>query len=46
LSVIKTFGNSQAMMKSSKHRKAEDLIARGQKIRIIGESDFLSVMGL
>jgi DNA polymerase III subunit epsilon len=27
--------------KSSKHRKAEDLIAKGQPIRIIGESDFL-----
>ena len=26
--------------KSSKHRKAEDLIAKGQKITIIGESDF------
>jgi DNA polymerase-3 subunit epsilon len=27
--------------KSSKHRKAEDFIAKGQAIRIIGESDFL-----
>lgn len=26
--------------KSTKHRKAEELIAKGQKIRIIGESDF------
>ncbi len=26
--------------KSSKHRKAEGLVANGQKIRIIGESDF------
>lgn len=26
--------------KSSKHRKAEELIAKGQTIRIIGESDF------
>lgn len=26
--------------KSSKHRKAEELIAKGQAIRIIGESDF------
>jgi DNA polymerase III subunit epsilon len=26
--------------KSSKHRKAEDLIARGQRIRILAESDF------
>jgi DNA polymerase-3 subunit epsilon len=33
-------------LKSSKHRKAEDLIARGQKIRIIGESDFQRVVGL
>jgi len=31
--------------KSSKHRKAEDLIARGQKIRIVGESDFRRVVG-
>lgn len=26
--------------KSSKHRKAEELMARGQSIRIVGESDF------
>lgn len=26
--------------KSSKHRKAEELMAKGQKIRILGESDF------
>ena len=26
--------------KSSKHRKAEELIAKGPRIRIIGESDF------
>lgn len=26
--------------KSTKHRKAEELIAKGQRIRIIGESDF------
>ena len=32
--------------KSTKHRKAEDLIARGQRIRIIGESDFQKVVGL
>ncbi len=32
--------------KSSKHRKAEDLIARSQKIRIIGESDFQRVVRL
>lgn len=31
--------------KSSKHRKAEDLIAKGQQIRIIRESDFLSISG-
>lgn len=28
--------------KSSKHRKAEELIAKGAEIRIIGESEFLS----
>jgi DNA polymerase-3 subunit epsilon len=32
--------------KSAKHRKAEALIARGQKIRIIGESDFQNVVRL
>ena len=32
--------------KSAKHHKAEDLIARGQRIRIIGESDFQKVVGL
>ncbi len=26
--------------KSSKHRKAEELMAKGQLIRIVGESDF------
>lgn len=31
-------------MKSSKHRKAEELIASGQKIRIIGESDFQRIV--
>lgn len=30
--------------KSSKHRKAEELISKGQKIRIIGESDFSSLL--
>jgi DNA polymerase-3 subunit epsilon len=30
--------------KSSKHRKAEDLIARGQKIRILGETDFRRIV--
>lgn len=28
--------------KSSKHRKAEDLIAKGQKIQIMAESDFMA----
>ncbi|MCY3017721.1 MAG: exonuclease domain-containing protein [Planctomycetota bacterium] len=30
--------------KSSKHRKAEELIGKGQVIRIIGETDFLQVV--
>ena len=30
--------------KSSKHRKAEELIANGQPIRILGESDFRAVL--
>lgn len=30
--------------KSSKHRKAEELISKGQKIRIIGENDFSSLL--
>lgn len=30
--------------KSTKHRKAEDLISKGQCIRILGESDFLRVL--
>lgn len=30
--------------KSSKHRKAEKLISKGQPIRIIGENDFLKVL--
>jgi DNA polymerase-3 subunit epsilon len=29
--------------KSSKHRKAEDMIAKGQAIRIVGEHDFLQL---
>jgi DNA polymerase-3 subunit epsilon len=32
--------------KSSKHRKAEDFIAQGTNIRIVGESDFLEMVGL
>lgn len=32
--------------KSSKHRKAEDLMKKGQQIRIIGESDFQRLLGL
>jgi DNA polymerase III subunit epsilon len=32
--------------KSSKHRKAEDLIAKGQPIRILGENDFQRIAGL
>lgn len=32
--------------KSSKHRKAEQLIARGQRIRILGESDFRRLIEL
>lgn len=31
--------------KSSKHRKAEELIAQGQNIRILGESDFVRLIG-
>lgn len=30
--------------KSSKHRKAEDLIGEGQNLRILGESDFLLLL--
>lgn len=29
--------------KSSKHRKAEQLLAKGQSIRIVGEADFMSL---
>lgn len=32
--------------KSSKHRKAEDLMKKGQQIRITGESDFQRLLGL
>jgi DNA polymerase-3 subunit epsilon len=31
--------------KSAKHRKAEGLIAKGQAIRILGESDFVHLIG-
>ena len=31
--------------KSSKHRKAKELIKKGQHIRIVGESDFKSIIG-
>ena len=31
--------------KSSKHRKAEDLIAQGQSLQILSEKDFLGIMG-
>ncbi len=31
--------------KSSKHRKAEDMIASGTPIRIVGESDFMLIVG-
>ena len=32
--------------KSSKHRKAEELMAKGLPIRILTESDFASMVGL
>ncbi len=32
--------------KSSKHRKAEELITKGQHIKIIGESDFKAMVGI
>lgn len=32
--------------KSSKHRKAEDLIKKGQNIKIIGESDFMRLLNI
>jgi DNA polymerase-3 subunit epsilon len=32
--------------KSSKHRKVEDLIAKGRPIRILGESDFLRLVNV
>jgi DNA polymerase-3 subunit epsilon len=31
--------------KSSKHRKAEELVRKGQQIRILGEQDFFSLIG-
>jgi len=39
--IAKLAGN----LKSSKHRKAEQLILQGQKIRIIKESDFITLIG-
>ena len=30
--------------KSSKHRKAEELIIKGMQIRILGERDFLALV--
>ena len=30
--------------KSTKHRKAEELMQQGQRIRILGESDFKSII--
>lgn len=32
--------------KSSKHRKAEELIAKGQEIQILGEADFRALVGV
>lgn len=32
--------------KSSKHRKAEELIGKGQPIRILGESDYLRLVDM
>jgi DNA polymerase-3 subunit epsilon len=32
--------------KSSKQRKAEEMIATGQHIRVLGESDFRRLVGL
>lgn len=40
--ITKLAGNK----KSSKHRKAEELISKGQKIRIIRESDFIELVNL
>ena len=42
---VQNIGQLADHEKSSKQHKAEDLIARGQKIRIIGESDFWRVVG-
>ena len=36
----------KGMAKSTKHRKAEELIAIGHEIQIISESDFLDLIGL
>ena len=32
--------------KSAKHRKAEELMAKGQRLRIVGESDFMELVRL
>ena len=32
--------------KSNKHRKAEELIAKGQPIRILAERDFAAIVGM
>jgi DNA polymerase-3 subunit epsilon len=32
--------------KSNKHRKAEELIAKGQPIRILAETDFAAIVGM
>ena len=34
----------KGMAKSSKHRKAEELIASGHEVQIISESDFLDLI--
>ena len=36
----------KGMTKSSKHRKAEELIASGHEVQIISESDFLDLIGI
>lgn len=40
--ITKLAGND----KSSKHRKAEELISKGQKIRILKESDFIELVNM
>jgi hypothetical protein len=32
--------------KCSKHRKTEELIAKGQQIHILGDNDFLSITAM